>query len=277
MNSTSDENQIISEQRSWEDEIQINRSSIRPLYLQVKEALELWIINSMRGGSLSPGDRLPSENELSNKLRISNITIKRALDELRRQGMIQRIQGRGSFVIGQKKLMLNLHRMFSLTTFTEESGMRPARKILEMDELTASPSICQHLALPPRSRVIHLIRLRLMDKIPVAVDTSFLPMDLFPDLITVYNNHLSLYEMMVSCYGHEVIKAHDILGPVLLKPEEANALEIPIGTIGIIVERTGFDANDIPLEFTKMVFRGDLCNFSIDYTKESYADQPPAE
>lgn len=267
----------MSEPRPWENEIQINRSSIRPLYLQVKEALEQWIVTSMHDGSLFPGDRLPSENELSEKLEISNITIKRALDELRRQGLIQRIQGRGSFIVGQKKVMLDLARLFSLTTFTKESGMRPARKILEIDELTASPSICQHLGLPPRSRVIHLVRLRLMDRIPVAVDTSYLPIELFPDLISVYEDRLSLYEVMVSQYGHEVVKAHDILAPVLLKPAEANALELPVGTIGIIVERTSFDAQDIPLEFTKMIFRGDLCNFSIDYTKESYVDQQPAE
>ncbi len=277
MNSTSAEKQIVSEHASWEDEIQINRSSIRPLYLQVKEALELWIVNSLRTGSLTPGQRLPSENELSDKLQISNITIKRALDELRRQGLIQRIQGRGSFVVGQKKLMLDLPRMFSLTTFTKESGMRPARVILEMSEMKASASISQHLALPAGARVIHLIRLRLMDKIPVAVDTSYLPMELFPDLITVYNDQLSLYEVMMSRYGREVVKAHDILGPVLVKPSEASVLEIPTGTIGFIVERTGFDAEGTPLEFTKMVFRGDLCNFSIDYTKESHAQQPPAQ
>ncbi len=250
---------------------------MRPLYLQVKEALEHWISTSMHEGSLSPGDRLPSENELSEKLKISNITIKRALDELRRQGMIQRIQGRGSFVIGQKKLMLNLQRMFSLTTFTKESGMRPTREVLEMSEVVASPSICKHLALSPSARVIHLVRLRLMDKIPVAVDTSFLPMELFPDLISVYNDQLSLYEVMVSRYGREVVKAHDILSPVLIRPAEAVALQIPSGTIGIVVERTGFDAKDNPLEFTKMVFRGDLCNFSIEYTKESYDGQSPAE
>jgi GntR family transcriptional regulator, N-acetylglucosamine utilization regulator len=277
VNTTPDDSKATTKPRSWQDEIQINRSSIRPLYLQVKEALELWISDSMRSGSLSPGDRLPSENELSDRLNISNITIKRAMDELRRQGLIQRIQGRGSFVIGQKKVMLNLQRLFSLTTFTRESGMRPARETLEISELTASASIAKHLGLPPGSRVIHLVRLRLMDKVPVAIDTSFLPKEFFPDLITVYNDQLSLYEVMASRYDHEVVKAHDILGPVLIKPDEANALEVPVGTIGVIVERTGLDAAGVPLEFTKMIFRGDLCNFSIDYSKESDDEQPLAE
>jgi GntR family transcriptional regulator len=262
---------------SWEDEIQIDRSSIRPLYLQVKEALERWIINSAHEGSLAPGDRLPSENELSEKLNISTITIKRALDELRRQGMIQRIQGRGSFLTAQKKLELSLPRMFSLTTFTRESGMRPARKILDLIEMEAPASISRHLNLKPSARVVRLTRLRLMDGIPVSTETSFLPLDLFPDLISVYKEHLSLYEVMIEHYGHEVVKAHDIMGPILIKPGEANALEIPAGTLGFLVERTGVDARDTPLEYTKMVFRGDLCNFTIDYTKETHDNQSPAE
>jgi GntR family transcriptional regulator len=277
MGTNSGENRKSSDLQSWEKEIQVNRSSIRPLYLQVKEALEEWIVRSLHEGSLSPGDRLPSENELSDQLQVSNITIKRALDELRRQGMIRRIQGRGSFLIGQKKVMLDLARMFSLTTFTKESGMCPARKTLEMIEMPASPSICTHLSINPGARVIRLVRLRLMDHIPVSFETSYLPMQLFPDLISTYNDQLSLYDVMLERYGHEVVKAQDILAPILIKPTEADALEIPVGTLGVIVERTGLDIQNTPLEFTKMIFRGDLCNFTIDYSKETHGRQSPGQ
>jgi len=253
---------------SWEDEIQINRTSIRPLYLQIKEALEVWIVSSLRAGSLLPGDRLPSENELSEKLRVSTITIKRALDELRRQGLIQRIQGRGSFVVGQGKITLDLERLFSLTTLTQEQGMRPARYTLEKSEMPALSSIAKHLNLPVGERIAKLVRLRLMDKIPVAVDTSYLPARYFPDLFSTYHDRLSLYEVMRDRYHREIIRAHDILSPALINPSESKALEVPIGTLGVMIERTGYSAEDIPLEFTKMVFRGDLCNFSMVFTKE---------
>lgn len=262
---------------SWEDDIEINRTSIRPLYLQIKEALEGWILSSLREGSLLPGDRLPSENELSERLRVSTITIKRALDELRRQGLIQRIQGRGSFVVGQSKITLNLERLFSLTTLTREQGMRPVRYTLEKSELVALPSIAKHLDLAPGERVAKLVRLRLMDKIPVAVDTSYLPVRFFPDLLSAYNDQLSLYEVMRDRYGRELVHAHDILAPALINPSESKALEIPTGALGVMIERTGYGAGDVPLEFTKMVFRGDLCNFSIDYAKESYDRQPSAQ
>ena len=263
--------------KSWEREIQVNRTSNRPLYLQVKEGLELWIMTKLGDGSLSQGDRLPSENELSEALNVSNITVKRSLDELRRQGLIQRIQGRGTFVTGQNRLTFDLPRMFSLTSFTEESGMRPARKILEMSEHAATPAVAQVLRLPARARAIRLVRLRLVDQMPVAVDTSYLPVKPFPDLIHVYRDGLSLYELMDQRYRHRIVKAHDSLEPTLIQPFESRVLEVPSGTLGISVERIGYDAHDRPFEFTTMVFRGDLCTFSIDYVKENHGRQSSAK
>jgi GntR family transcriptional regulator len=259
--------------RSWESEIRINRASSRPLYLQVKEGLEFWILAGLRDDSLSPGDRLPSENELSKALQISSITIKRALDELRRQGLIQRIQGRGSFVTGQSRLTFDLPRMFSLTAYTENSGMRPSRRILEMNEQVVAPDIAKALQISARERVIRLVRLRLVNQIPVAVDTSYLPLKPLRDLIHVYNDSLSLYELMASRYSCEVVKTHDVLVPVLIKPFESDELEVPVGTLGVMIERIGFDLHDRPLEFTRMIFRGDRCNFSIDYSKENHGKQ----
>lgn len=261
---------------SWEQDIQIKRSSSQPLYLQVKEGLEHWIVSKLHDGSLSHGDRLPSENELSEALGISNITIKRSLDELRRQGLIQRIQGRGTFITGQERLVFDLPRMFSLTAYTEESGMLPARKILEMNEHVASPLIAKILRLPSRARVVRLVRLRLVDHTPVAVDTSYLPLKPLNDLIQIYRDGLSLYEVMAERYGLAVVKAHDTLEPTLIKPAEGRALEVLPGTLGVKVERIGYDAGNRPLEYTTMIFRGDVCSFSIDYAKESHGRKSSA-
>ncbi len=122
---------------SWEDIVAINRNSIQPLYRQVKEELERWIVTNINEGNLSAGDRLPSEKELSSNLGVSSITVKRALDELRRQGLIQRIQGRGSFVAQRSHIVLNLNRLFSLTEHVREVGMLPERITLEIVEARA--------------------------------------------------------------------------------------------------------------------------------------------
>jgi GntR family transcriptional regulator len=257
------------EPHSWEDQLEIDHSSIRPLYVQVKEELEQWIVSSLHDGTLSPGDRLPSENELSERLDVSVITIKRSLDELRRQGLIQRIQGRGSFVAGKEKIVLSLRRLFSLTEFTKEQGMHPARVTIEISETRASWAVARHLQLAPGERVAKLTRIRLMDKLPVAVETSYLTIALLPGFLNRYTDQIALYELLENEFGQEIVQAEDILEAVLINPFESQVLEVPVGSMGIILERTGYTQEGMPLEYTKTVFRGDLCSFSIEYQKGS--------
>ncbi len=253
---------------SWEEEISVNHGSLRPLYMQVKEALEEWITNGLHDGSLCPGDRLPSENELSEKLKISPITVKRALDDLRRQGLIHRIQGRGSFVAGQHKIVLPLTKLFSLTSLTLQQGMIPARHTLSIAEQVASPRLANRLKIAEKDSVIKLVRVRLIDGKPFAVETTYLPSPLFPDFLAVFTDQIPLYDLLAKHYDHEVVRAEDIIEPVLIRSNEARIFEIPVGSLAFLFQRLAYDAQDRPLESTKSVFRGDLVNFSIEMIKE---------
>jgi GntR family transcriptional regulator len=175
---------------SWKEEISIDHGSLRPLYMQVREALEEWITNGLHDGSLCPGDRLPSENELCEKLKVSPITVKRALDDLRRQGLIQRIQGRGSFIAGQHKITLPLTKFFSLTNLALQKGMTPARHTLSIAEQAASPRLANRLNISEEESVIKLVRVRLMDDKPFAVETTYLPSPLFPDFLALFTDQI---------------------------------------------------------------------------------------
>jgi GntR family transcriptional regulator len=262
---------------SWKSEITINRSSVRPLYLQVKEALQEWISNGLHDSTLSPGDRMPSENELSEMLQVSPITIKRALDDLRRQGLIQRIQGRGSFIAGQKKMVLPLKRLFNLTALTLEQGMTPNRQTVELTEMNASSRVARRLSVSESAHVARLVRVRLMDRTPFAVETTYLPMHLFPNFLSEYHDRISLYELLLQKYGQEPVSSEDILEPALINPFESKLLEIPVGSLGTLFDRTAYNRKNEPLEFTKTIFRGDLCCFSIDMVKENDERKSPAE
>jgi GntR family transcriptional regulator len=252
---------------SWEKQININRSSVKPLYLQLKEALEAWVSNGLHDGSLSSGDRMPSENELSEKLRISPITVKRALDDLRRQGLIQRIQGRGSFIAERKKLIFPIKKLFSLTDYTREQGKAANRQTLELTEMTANSRLASCLNITEKALVARLVRIRLMDNLPIALETTYLPMYLFPNFLNEYSEYIPLYELLVKLYNQEVVRAEDIFEPILINPFEAKVLEIPVGSLGILVERTSYSPKEQPLEFTKSIFRGDLCSFFINILK----------
>jgi GntR family transcriptional regulator len=254
---------------SWLEQIQIDQTASDPLFLQVKEALADWIRQGLRDGTLSPGDRVPSERDLSENLNVSAITVKRALNDLQQEGLIQRIQGRGSFIARPRKLVLGLERLYSLTTVALERGMTPARRCLELKEMAATESIASNLHIGQGEPVAKIIRLRLVDDVPLAVDTSYVPLSLFPRILEDDLNRYALYDLMTDKYQVEPIRAREYLEPTLINEFEAEALGVPVGAPAMLIARLAYGANDVPLEFNKSVIRGDMCRFYVDMLKEN--------
>lgn len=254
---------------SWQEKVHVDQESSDPLFLQVKESLARWIQQGLRDGTLSPGDRVPSESELSQKLAVSAITVKRALNELSQEGLIQRIQGRGSFIARPRKLSLGLERLYSLTTVARERGMEPARRCLELIEMPATANIAQNLGIAAGEPVAKIVRLRLVDDLPLAVDTSYVPLSLFPDILGDDLNRYALYDLMTNKYQVEPIRAREYLEPTLVNEFEAGLLGVPAGSPAMLIARTAYGANDVPLEFNKSVIRGDMCRFYVDMLKEN--------
>lgn len=254
---------------NWIGQIHIDHTATEPLFLQVKEHLAGLIETGLRDGSLSPGDRIPSERELGQGLNVSSITVKRALNELQQEGLIQRIQGRGSFIASPKKLMLGFDRLYSLTSVALERGMAPSRKSLLLEQQLAKEKTAHHLNIDPGDPVACLIRLRLIDGIPLAVDTSYLPMAIFPTILEQDFNAHPLYDVMSNIYRVEPIRAREYLEPTLINEYEARVLSIPVGAPAMLSVRVAYGPNDIPLEFNKCVLRGDMCRFYVDMLKKN--------
>jgi len=254
---------------SWEERITIDQTSDEPLFLQVKDALSTWINKGLRNGTLSPGDRVPSERDLSTKLDVSGITVKRALNELEQDGLVQRIQGRGSFIARPRKILLGLERLYSLTTVAQERGMTPTRKCLELSSIPATENIANQLQVEIGEPVAKLIRLRLVDAIPLAVDTSYMPLAHFPGILDIDFDEHSLYDVMTNTYNTEPIRAREYLEPTLINKTEAELLEIQEGSPAMLLARLAYGTDDTPLEFNKSIVRGDMCRFYIDMLKEN--------
>lgn len=253
-----------SNSHDWLAGLSVDRGHPTPLYMQLKSGLQAAIVGGLRTGELAAGDPVPSENDLQGLLGVSSITVRRALNELEAEGLIQRIQGRGSFVTGQRRLELSLERLFSLTTFSSEQGRLLSQRLLAADQITAGDAIAHELALMPGDPVAQLARLRLVDEVPLLIETSHLPLTLFPDLLDIYDERASLYDLLRTRYGRSPQHAHDVLIPALTGEAEADILGIEPGLPTIIVERTAYTADNTPVEFTRSTFRGDMCRFTID-------------
>src|SRR5262245_1886421 len=148
-----------------------------PLYHQVKTS----ILHEIEAGHWRPEDRLPSEDDLAERFRVSKITVRQAMRDLAERGYIRREQGRGTFV--QRPPLIEGPR--TLTSFTEEmrkQGAQASSEVLEQGTAPASADVAAMLGIGEDEPVFRLRRLRLADGDPMGVQTTFIPASLVPGI-----------------------------------------------------------------------------------------------
>ena len=236
----------------------IDPTSYKPLYLQISEILR----NQIKAGAYSPGDLLPSEHDLLDRFPVSRNTAQRAIEDLVRDGLAIRIQGKGTYV---PKSLVNfgLHR---LTSFSEEmrfKGLEPSSKILKFEKEEPADDIARNLGLDPEDQVYNLVRIRYGDEHPMAIQNSFLPVKLCPGLEKYDFSQRSLFTVLEKDYQLHISWQSQNLKPCNARKEEANALKIEVGTPLLYLEGVAFLERDIPIEYKSIYYRSDLYDFSM--------------
>lgn len=229
-----------------------------PLYAQIKAELRQLIEN----GDLEPGTRLPSEKDLASEFDVSTITVKRAVLDLVREGLITRQRGKGTFVVGPK-LERNL---VDLTSFTDEMlhrGLTPGNKLLNISIIPAKGRVASTLQIELAEEVIFIERVRLIEGDPLMIERTYLPHHLYPGLIEKFQTQSSLYKLMTQEYGIGIVEARQTLEPVLVDRVESSVLNVMPGSPALLIELTSFSENDCPVEYTKGLVRGDRCKYYI--------------
>jgi GntR family transcriptional regulator len=234
----------------------LDHSSVIPLYHQLKEILREYI----ESGEWKPGDLIPSENEFQQEYNISRNTVKKALDDLVQEGILNRIQGKGTFV-SMPKIEQSLSGFYSFSKVLRSKGLEPKDIILSLDQKEVKPSIAKRLQLPEKALVIELRRLRCANDEPMILETSYIPLQLVSGLSAEKLEHNSLYDLMQSEYGIMVTKAKETFEPVLIRDYESSYLQIKEGSPALLLERVAYDSNGQPVEFCRSIFRGDRCRF----------------
>jgi Transcriptional regulators len=233
----------------------INREHNIPLYHQIKTVL-LTRLCSMR-----PDEAIPGELELANEFNVSRGTVKQAIVELVNEGILYRIQGKGTFVSPPK-----IKRSFSrLPTFTDDIrrlGYIPKSKKISLKIIEAQEPISTYLMLPANENVIRFKRLVLANEKPVALVTSFLRTDIYPDL-KMEDIDDSLYETLNKKYQKVPIKADDNYNPINANHELAKLLGISEGKAILYSERISYLENNLPVEYVESYISGNIFTLSI--------------
>ena len=237
-----------------------------PLYYQIKTRL----LESIETGQLKPGDRVPSERELTTHFNVSRMTARQALTELENQGYLYRLQGKGTFVATPKLDQ----PLAGLTSFTEDMrrrGLEPGAQVLSAEEVPAGRKAARALGLSETALVFRLERLRLAGGDPMALEIAHVPAALVPGLAEEGALERSLYGLLRERYGIRLIRATQSLEAVAANEYEAQVLHVKEGTPLLLLERVSRDEQDRPVEFVRSLYRGDRYRFITELNRREEA------
>lgn len=222
-----------------------------PLYVQVRNGLTRLI----REGRFSPEDALPSERVLAERLGISRVTARKAIDALATDGLIVRRHGSGNYI--SPKLEQPLTR---LTSFTEELKLRgfvPSSRWIRRVVGTVMPEEMVALGLSPGARVARLERVRLADTTPMAYEASTLPNAVVPNPEAVKD---SLYAYLAA-RGSVPVRALQHIRAANATARHAELLGIPLGQALLFITRVGYLDDGRAVEITHTWCRSDYYDF----------------
>jgi GntR family transcriptional regulator len=219
--------------------------NFRPLYDQIKVLLT----QSLIGGEWRPGDMIPSEMDLAARYKVSQGTVRKAIDSLAGENILVRRQGKGTFVATHKEegIKLRFLRLTSADGHKEQLN----NDLLTCSKTKADAKISKILALKAGAALIEVKRLLTFSGRPLIYDHILVPAAPFKGLgsTRIEANNGTMYSMYETEYGIRMIRAEERLTAVAASKEVADALHIKLGTPLLSVERVSYTYGDKPMEW----------------------------
>ena len=222
-----------------------NSPSYRPLYDQIKVLLT----QSLIGGEWHPGDMIPSEIELAARFKVSQGTVRKAIDSLAGENILIRRQGKGTFVATHNEEGIKL-RFLRLTAASGQKEVLQ-NELISCSKSKADNRIAKILEIKAGAALIEIKRLLTFSGRPLIYDHIIVPAAPFKGLNStrVEENQGSLYSMYETEYGIRMIRAEERLTAVAATKDVAEALNLKLGAPLLSIERVSYTYGDKPMEW----------------------------
>ena len=204
-----------------------------------------------------PGERLGAERELAERLGVSRSTIRAALADLERSGVVRRSRGRGGGIfVAERKVERDLTSLAGLPAYLRRQGFQPDARVLSTATIEADAETAAALGLAAPAPVLEIVRVRLADGEPISLERALFPAECFPDLLDRALGG-SLYELLETHYALVPGEAEERIEVVAAGTAEAKLLGLRRGAPLLAVARTAWDADGRAFERSHDLFRGD--------------------
>lgn len=227
-----------------------------PLYVQVREKLR------SEYSQLEPNTAIPTELELMQRFGVSRITLRKAVDDLVVDGLLERHQGRGTFTSVPKLT----HELNAITSWTEQLralGYNPRTANRTCSEIDPPRRVAHALNLSGAEKVVMLRRTRLVGDEPLSLMTNYIPSRLVPDIAKEAESAESLYELLERRYHLVPDRATDTVETRAATADEADTLNVEPWSPILVMTRLSFLKDGSPLELAFAISRGDRYQYRV--------------
>jgi len=227
-----------------------------PLYQQIKQL----ILQSLQGGEWKPGDLIPSELELAARYRVSQGTVRKAIDELAADNLLVRRQGKGTFVAthAEAHIQYRFLRLHPDQGSLDSEGPA-ARTILSCRRQRASADTAARLGLRSSDTLVQVQRVLAFQGIPTIFEELWLPGGPFKHLTmqALVQHQGPMYALFESQFGVRMVRADEKIKAVAADAAVSALLQVEPGSPLLSVERVAYTYNDMPMEFRRGLYRTD--------------------
>jgi GntR family transcriptional regulator len=234
-----------------------------PLYQQIKAL----ILASLQAGEWKPGEAIPSEMDLAARFRVSQGTVRKAIDEMAAENLVVRRQGKGTFVATHAEQQVR-YRFLKLMPDAGDlaSEGQPQRTVLECRRQRAPADVARALSLRAGDAVIQVRRVLSFGTVPTILEDLWLPGATFKGLTAqqMTGYHGPTYAMFEVEFGVRMVRAEEKIRAVAADAAQAELLQVPPHSPLLSVERISYTYNDVPMEIRRGLYRTDTHHYRND-------------
>jgi GntR family transcriptional regulator len=231
-----------------------------PLYQQIKAL----ILESLQAGEWKPGEAIPSEMDLAARFRVSQGTVRKAIDELAAENLVVRRQGKGTFVATHSEQQVR-YRFLKLMPDAGDlsTEAQPQRSVLECRRARAPADVARALQLRAGDAVVQVRRVLSFGTVPTILEDLWLPGSTFKGLTAqqMTGYHGPTYAMFEVEFGVRMVRAEEKIRAVAADAIQAELLQVPVNSPLLSVERISYTYNDVPMEIRRGLYRTDTHHY----------------
>ena len=231
-----------------------------PLYQQIKGL----ILQSLQAGEWKPGESIPSEMDLATRFRVSQGTVRKAIDELAAENLVVRRQGKGTYVATHAEDHVQYRFLRLMPDSGDADSEGPARRrIVECRRLRAGAEVARALGLRSGDSVVQVRRILSFSGTPTILEDLWLPGQPFRGLTAerLSDHDGPMYALFEAEFGVRMVRAEEKIRAVLPDAGQAQLLDVTETTPLLSVERLAYTYNDVPMELRRGLYRTDTHHY----------------